>query len=59
MIKPEDIKVNVTFTEGYAQRFTAACIRQLEMRRKKSELQTNTPEPVCGSAVPGIQAGMD
>lgn len=54
MIKPEDIKVNVTFTEGYAQRFTVACLHQLEMRRKKSELQTNAPEPVCGSAVPRI-----
>lgn len=59
MINPEDIKVNVTFTEGYAQRFTAACLRQLEIRRNKSNLQVNTPEPVCGSAVSGIWGEMD
>lgn len=34
-IKSEDVKVKVTFTEGYRQRFTAACLKQLELREKR------------------------
>lgn len=47
-MKPVDIKVNVTFTDGYAQRYTAACLRQLDLRSKKIELQTKAPVPVHG-----------
>lgn len=39
MIKPEDIKVKVTLTEGYAQRYTAACLEVLENRRRKEALK--------------------
>ena len=33
MIKSEDIKVTVTFTPGYQERYTAACLRVLEPRQ--------------------------
>ncbi|MEW4411564.1 hypothetical protein [Clostridium sp. AN503] len=39
MIKAQDIKVNVTFTEGYQQRFTEACLRQLRNRERKECLE--------------------
>lgn len=34
-MKPEEIKVKVTFTEGYEKRFTEACLNQLRNREKK------------------------
>jgi uncharacterized protein (UPF0335 family) len=37
-MKPGEIKVKVIFTEGYQQRFTAACIRQIR-RREAAEKQ--------------------
>lgn len=36
MIKSEDIKVSVTFTPGYQERYTAACLRVLEKRKRRS-----------------------
>ena len=33
-MKVTDINVVVSFTDGYQQRFTAACLRQLERREK-------------------------
>lgn len=47
-MKPEDIEVEVIYTEGYQQRFTAACLRQLRLREKRAEqenkeLQEATP----------------
>ena len=38
-IKPEDIKVTVTYTEGYRERYTAACLKILERRRKQQEME--------------------
>jgi len=40
-MKPKDIKLKVTYTEGYQQRFTEACLKQLRLRdeRKKIESQ--------------------
>ena len=37
MEKPEVI-VKVTFTEGYEERFTRACLRQLEKREELKRL---------------------
>ena len=34
-IKPEDIKVTVTFTEGCRERYTAACLKVLERRERR------------------------
>ncbi len=42
-MKVEDIKINITFTPGYQQRFTEACLRQLEHRQKHQELQSTAP----------------
>lgn len=36
MIKSEDIKVSVIFTPGYQERYTAACLRVLEKRKRRS-----------------------
>lgn len=33
-MKERDIKVKVEFTEGYEERFTVACLKQLEKREK-------------------------
>jgi len=38
--KTEDIKVKITFTPGYQQRFTEACLRQLERRQQNQELDS-------------------
>lgn len=35
MLKPEDIKVVVEYTEGYQERYTRACLKQLDLRRKR------------------------
>lgn len=43
MLKPEDIKVKVTLTEGYAERCTAACLEVLEQRKRKEELARSFP----------------
>ena len=43
-INPDDIKVTVTFTEGYRERYTAACLKILERRRKKQEMERQ----MCG-----------
>ena len=32
-MKREDIKAKVEFTDGYATRFTVACLKQLEKRK--------------------------
>nr|WP_302144145.1 hypothetical protein [uncultured Schaedlerella sp.] len=37
-----EIKVKVEFTEGYEDRFTQACLRQLDLRKRK--LQKGMPE---------------
>lgn len=33
-MKPTNIKVVVTFTEGYQKRFTEACMEQLRKRKR-------------------------
>lgn len=48
-----EIKVKVEFTEGYEKRFTQACLKQLELRKKR---QQNAP-PGAGSE--GQQAETD
>lgn len=35
MRKEAPIKVVVTYSDGYQQRFTAACLEQLRMRRER------------------------
>lgn len=35
MIRPEDVKVVVEYTEGYQERYTRACLKQLDLRRKR------------------------
>lgn len=35
--KEIDVKLKVTFTEGYQQRFTAACLKQLALREAKQK----------------------
>lgn len=37
-INPDDIKVTVTLTEGYRERYTAACLKILERRRRQQEM---------------------
>lgn len=50
-IKPEDIKVTVTFTEGYQERFTAACLKVLERRERNAALdRAGNPAQVSGVA---------
>ncbi len=55
-MEKEGIKVSVTFTDGYQQRYTAACLRQLEKRRKCQELHNAAPEPTKESFTPQISA---
>lgn len=35
-MKEQDIKVSVTFTDGYQKRYTEACLRQLQRREKEA-----------------------
>lgn len=55
-MEKEDIKVNVTFTDGYQKRFTEACIRQLERRKNCQELKNAAPEPTKENFTPQISA---
>lgn len=34
-MKKQEVKVKVVFTDGYQQRYTAACLEQLRRRGKK------------------------
>ena len=50
-IKPEDIKVTVTYTEGYRERYTAACLAVLERRERNVALdRAGNPVQVSGLA---------
>lgn len=33
----KEVKLKVTFTEGYEQRFTQACLKQLENRKRAED----------------------
>lgn len=33
----QEVNVKVEFTEGYEERFTKACLRQLELRQKRQK----------------------
>ena len=55
-MKAEDIKVKVTFTPGYQQRFTEACLRQLECRQKHQELQNAVPWKTGENSMPKVSA---
>lgn len=55
-MKVEDIKVNITFTPGYQQRFTEACLRQLERRQKNQSLQNAAPWMAKGNLMPKASA---
>lgn len=35
MLRPEDVKVVVEYTEGYQERYTRARLKQLDLRRKR------------------------
>lgn len=37
MTKPKEIEVKVEFTEGYEKRFTLACLRQIDLKKKKEK----------------------
>ena len=54
--KAEDIKVKITFTPGYQQRFTEACLRQLERRQKHQELQNTAPWKTDKDSMPKVSA---
>ncbi len=36
-MKDQEIKVEVTYTDGYEKRFTEACLRQLKKRQERAE----------------------
>ncbi len=44
-----DVKVKVEYTEGYEKRFTLACIKQLEKRKKAVQLNL---EGKCKNMLP-------
>lgn len=35
MLRPEDVKLVVEYTDGYQERYTRACLKQLELRQKR------------------------
>ena len=35
-LKADEIQVNVTYTEGYEERFTKCCLSKLRMREEKA-----------------------
>lgn len=39
-MKTKDIKVKVTYTEGYEKRFTKSCLEQLK-KREEQQLQSS------------------
>ena len=45
-INPDDIKVTVTFTEGYRERYTAACLKILD-RRRRQEQEARHEKELC------------
>lgn len=38
--KKQDIKVNITYTDGYKERFTRACIEVAKKREKHEEAKS-------------------
>ncbi len=48
-----EIKVKVEFTEGYEDRFTRACLRQLDLRKKKlqKEISENAGKSIDGKVI--------
>ncbi|WP_343247756.1 hypothetical protein [Diplocloster hominis] len=36
---PEEIKVKVTYTEGFEKRFTEACLEQLRQREENEKIE--------------------
>lgn len=35
MLKPEDVRIIVEYTDGYQERYTRARLKQLDLRRKR------------------------
>lgn len=58
-MKPEDIKVRVVFTEGYAQRYTAACLEVLERRKKREALEKGMDFSMGAFSVPRVEDTME
>lgn len=48
MHKPKDIKVEVTFTEGYQKRFTEACLQVIEKRKYKPQQTMSSQKREAG-----------
>lgn len=44
----KDIKVEVTFTEGYQKRFTEACLEVLKKRKDRTQQTIRSPEKAVG-----------
>lgn len=36
-MRPEDIKVEVKFTEGYQKRYTEACLKVIKQREERAQ----------------------
>lgn len=49
MKKPEDIKVKLILTDGYEQRFTEACLKQLRRREEIAALNEKAKTVVAES----------
>lgn len=46
--KPQEIKVRVVYTEGYRDRFTEACLKQLKKKQAQSaHLNLIKGEDIC------------
>lgn len=57
-MKAEDIKVRVVFTDGYAQRYTEACLKILERRQRQHVLEAMAADAVSTVAVSGLAPGL-
>lgn len=57
-MKAEDIKVRVVFTDGYAQRYTEACLKILERRQRRHVLEAMAADAVSAAAVSGLAPGL-
>ena len=47
-MKNKEIKVKVTFTEGYEERFTKACLEVLLKREEKKKIEELAKPAKCG-----------
>lgn len=51
----DDVEVKVTFTEGYQQRFTMACINVIKRRQDKARLEGRPYDILSVLEGPGIE----